>query len=256
MASILLGQPVAEVEGRLSVRLAHIAPAPPRVQEFDKRFRLRTVSTLYGMTEAMIFPPDPSRAPVLGIIGTAPTDWDVAILDPLGHPVTPGEAGELVARPRRSFILFDGYLDMPAQTVDAWRGLWYHTGDVCRCDEDGVYWFMGRTRDVIRRGGENVSAWEIESIVGGYTELSEAAAVPIAGNDGEEEVALFAKRREGSAVTEAEIRAYCTEVLPRFMRPDHVTVQDSDLPKTQSGKIDKVALRAGFERARAHRSTA
>ena len=119
-----------------------------------------------------------------------------------------------------------------------------------------VYWFIGRARDVIRRGGEIVSAWEIESIVGGCTEISEAAAVPIAGSDGEEEVALFAKCLGGSGVTAADIRAYCDEVLPRFTRPDHVTVQDSDLPRTQSGKIDKVALRAGFGRARAHGSTA
>ena len=80
--------------------------------------------------------------------------------------------------------------------------------------------------------------------------------MPIAGSDGEEEVALFAKCLGGSGVTTADIRAYCDEVLPRFTRPDHVTVQDSDLPRAQSDKIDKVALRAGFERARAHGSTA
>lgn len=246
IASILMGQPVSEVEQRLRVRLAHIAPAPTRVKEFEQRFRLKVCGTLYGMSEAMPFPPDPDREAVTGVIGVAPRDWDVAIVDQIGHEVGVDEPGELVLRPRRPNILFDGYLDMPEATVQAWRGLWYHTGDVCRRDRDGVFWFMGRMRDVIRRRGHNVSAWEMEFIVGGHPEISESAAVSIPGAEGEEQVALFTKRIENGRVSADDIKAFAATVLPRFMQPDHVIVQDEDLPKTPSGKIDKNQLRARF----------
>lgn len=252
IASILMGQPVSEVEKRLRVRLAHIAPAPPRVKDFEKRFGLRVASTLYGMSEAMPFPPDPDREPVVGVIGVTPRDWDVAIVDPIGHAVGVDQPGELILRPRRPNILFEGYLDMPEQTVQTWRGLWYHTGDVCRRDKDGVFWFMGRSRDVIRRRGHNVSAWEMEFIVGGHPEVAESAAVSIPRPDGEEEIALFTKRVEGGRVTADDLRAYGVTVLPRFMQPDHVQVQDDDLPKTPSGKIDKNTLRARFLEALSH----
>ena len=246
MASILLKQPVQEAEARIKVRLAHIAPAPPGVHEFQKRFRLRVASTLYGMSEAMIFPADPDREPVTGIIGTAPSDWDVAIVDDLGREVPAGEPGELVARPRRPHILFDGYFGMPEATVEAWRGLWYHTGDVCRRDANGVYWFMGRKGDQIRRRGESVSAWQLESLLGAHPQISEIAAVPIPSELGEEEIALFVRCAEGAQLTAEAVHEFSQKVVPRFMRPDHVLIQEAELPKTPSGKIDKRQLKAAF----------
>lgn len=246
IASILMGQPVDPVEAKLRVRLAHIAPAPTRVKELEQRFRLKVVSTLYGMSEAMPFAPDPDREAVTGVIGVAPRDWDVAVIDANGHDVGVDQPGELVLRPRRPNILFDGYLDMPEQTVQAWRGLWYHTGDVCRRDKDGVFWFMGRARDVIRRRGHNVSAWEMEFIVGGHPEVAESSAVSIPRPDGEEEVALYAKRTQNGRVTPDDLRRFSEKMLPRYMQPDFILVQDDDLPKTPSGKIDKNILRERF----------
>lgn len=250
IAEILLGQPVSAVESKLRVRLAHIAPAPRRAKEYEERFNLKIVSTLYGMSEAMLMPPDPDREPVTGIIGTDPRDFELAVVDPLGHPVGVDEPGELIARPRRPFIIFDGYLDLPDETVKAWRGLWYHTGDVVRRDAEGVYWFMGRARDVIRRGGHNVSTWEMESIVNGHPEIAEAGAVAIPTESGEEEVALFVRRVDDGKITTEIVLSYCEQVLPRFMWPDHIIMQDAELPKNQAGKIDKPKLHATFSSAR------
>ncbi len=244
MASILLKQPASEAETRLRVRLAHIAPAPPGVEEFQKRFRLRVASTLFGMTEAMIFPPDSHRDPVPGVIGVAPTDWDVALVDDFGREVAAGEPGELLARPRRPHILFDGYFDMPEETVKAWRGLWYHTGDVCRRDADGVYWFMGRKRDQIRRRGESISAWQLESLLGAHPAVSEIAAVGLPSLLGEEEIVLFVRHAEGATLSAGALEAFSEKVVPRFMRPDRIVIGKEELPKTPSGKIDKRRLQA------------
>lgn len=246
MAPILLKQPVCEAEARLRVRLAHIAPAPPRAEEFQKRFRLRVASTLFGMTEAMIFPPDPHRDPVTGVIGVAPSDWDVAIIDDFGGQVAAGEPGELVARPRRPHILFDGYFDMPEETVEAWRGLWYHTGDICRRDADGVYWFMGRKRDQLRRRGENVSTWQLESLLGAHPAVSEIAALGVSSRLGEEEIVLFVRNAEGAALSVDVLKAFSEKVIPKFMRPDHIVIREDELPKTPSGKIDKRQLQIMF----------
>jgi crotonobetaine/carnitine-CoA ligase len=255
MAEILLGQAVSPIESKLRVRLAHIAPAPLRAKDYEKRFNLKICSTLYGMSEAMLMPPDPDREPVAGIIGVDPSDWDLAVVDPLGRTLGVDEPGELIARPRRPFIIFDGYLDMPAETVKAWRGLWYHTGDVARRDADGVYWFMGRSRDVIRRRGHNVSTWEMEIIVNGHPDIAEAGAVAIPTESGEEEVALYARRVDNGTITPDIVRAYCEKVLPRFMWPDHIIVQDDELPKNQAGKIDKPRLKAAFSPARPARAS-
>jgi crotonobetaine/carnitine-CoA ligase len=244
MASILLKQPPCKAEARLRVRLAHIAPAPPGVEEFQERFRLRVASTLFGMTEAMLFPPDPQRDPVPGVIGVAPADWDVALLDDFGREVAAGEPGELVARPQRPYILFDGYFDMPQETVKAWQGLWYHTGDVCRRDADGLYWFMGRKRDQIRRRGESISAWELESLLGAHPAVSEIAALGVPSPLGEEEIVVFVRHAEGAPVSAAALEAFSEKVVPRFMRPDRIVIGKEELPKTPSGKIDKRRLQA------------
>jgi crotonobetaine/carnitine-CoA ligase len=193
-----MNQPVVPAESRLRVRLAHIAPAPPRAEEFEQRFRLRIVSALFGMSEAMLFPPDTGRKPIPGVIGPAPRDWDIALVDDIGRPVPNGEVGELVARPRRPLILLDEYFDCPDDTMKSWRGLWYHTGDICNRDLDGVYWFVGRARDVIRRSGHNVSAWEIETTISGHSDVAEVAAVPVPTELGEEELILFVRRIAGS----------------------------------------------------------
>jgi len=245
MASILLNQPVAEVEERLRVRIAHIAPSPPRVEEFQKRFRLQVVSCLYGSSEAMVFPPDRTSPPVLNLIGPAPRDWDVAIVDEKGLPCPVGVVGELLVRPRRPKILFEGYFNMPEATRHAWRDLWHHTGDRCRLDEQGRYWFCGRAKEVIRRRGENVSIWELESVIGRHPDISEIAAIPLPAGSGDEEIALVIKTAAPSEAVRESVREFCESELPRFMRPDHILLQIEELAKTQSGKIDRIAVRQG-----------
>lgn len=247
MASILMGQVIGENETRHKVRLAHIAPAPSRVDEYQQRFGLKVVSALYGATEAMVFPPDRFSEPVRDLIGKAPRDWDVAIVDEQGTELPVGVTGELVARPRRAKIIFDGYFGMPDATVRAWRDLWYHSGDRCRVDHDGNYWFVGRAKEVVRRRGENISMWEVETTLGKHLEVAEIAAVAIPLDDGDEQLAVVVRPAEGSRLTSAMIGAWCEADLPRHMRPDHVVVVERELPRTHSGKIDREQVTAAAQ---------
>jgi len=242
MASILLAQPRSELEVELNLRLAHIAPCPPRLQEFESRFGVKVVSSLYGLTEAMIFPPQPSDPPEPGKLGRNPPDWEVAIVDPNLQPEPDGIAGELVARPRIPGIIFEGYHGRPEDTVKAFRGLWYHTGDICRRDSSGTYWFVGRAGDVIRRRGENVSTYELEKVLGEHIDVKEIAALGLHSSLGEDDIAVVAVLRPGAQLSEDAFRAWAEDILPRYMRPDVVRLLDTQLPKLANGKIDKATL--------------
>jgi crotonobetaine/carnitine-CoA ligase len=246
MTSILLAQPESEWESRLAVRLAHVsAEGALTMPEFERRFGVKAVTSRYGSTEAMVFPPAVGLPPVPGLIGPAPSDWDVATLDGDGRPVEEG-AGELAVRPRIANIMFDRYVNAPEATVDAFRGLWFHTGDLVRRDASGLYWFVGRATDTIRRRGENISPSEVERAVGQQPAVAEVAAFALPSALGGDDLCLVAVPRDGSELTGNELTRHCEEVLPRYMRPDRVWVRRSELPKTSSNKVDKAALRIEY----------
>jgi crotonobetaine/carnitine-CoA ligase len=143
---------------------------------------------------------------------------------------------------------------MPAETLRAWRGLWHHTGDRCRLDHEGHYWFCGRAKEVIRRRGENVSIWELESVVGKHPNIAELAAVALPVPGGDEEIVLVVKPSVAGSLAGSAVKAFCEKELPRFMQPDTILIRDEDLPKTQSGKVDRIAVRSAVldQSSRAH----
>lgn len=246
MTSVLLSRPADEWESRLKVRIAHVsAEGALAMPEFEARFGFKTVSSRYGSTEAMVFPPVLDLPPVPGLIGPEPADWDIALLDRDGRPVADGAAGELAIRPRLAQIMFDAYLERPEATVEAFRGLWFHTGDLARRDALGLYWFVGRVTDTIRRRGENISAWEVERIVAQLPAVTQAAAFALPSTLSGEDLCLAVAPAERATLTVAELERHCEESLPRYMRPDRIWVR-ADLPKTSSNKVDKARLRAEY----------
>jgi carnitine-CoA ligase len=246
MASMLLAQPKNDLENQLTVRIAQIAPCPPQRIEFEKRFGLRIMSTAYGLTEAVVFPPRPHETPVPGKLGREAPDFELAIVDEHLRVLPDGTAGELVVRPRFPGIMFDGYHDEPEATAKAFRGLWFHTGDICKRDEQGYYWFVGRSRDVIRRRGENVSTFELETVLAEHADVKELAAVGIPSPLGDENIVVVVVPRQGSPLTAEQFGAWADDVLPRHMRPDLIHIRADELPKTPTGKIDKSALAEHF----------
>lgn len=139
--------------------------------------------------------------------------------------------------------MFNGYHAMPEATVEAWRNLWFHTGDRGMLDEDGYLVFLDRLKDTIRRRGENISSWEIERVVSAHPAVAQAAAYGVPSELSEEEVMVAIVTASEAEVAPAELVEHCAESLTAFAVPRYVRVVDA-LPMTPSQRVEKYKLRA------------
>jgi crotonobetaine/carnitine-CoA ligase len=135
------------------------------------------------------------------------------------------------------------YYRMPEKTVEAWRDLWFHTGDYLQYDDEGWYYFVDRKKDAIRRRGENISSFEVERLVLAHPAVLECAAVAVPAELGEDEVLLCAVPRPGAALDARALLAHCEEHMARFMVPRYVRLLER-LPKTPTERVQKYLLRA------------
>jgi crotonobetaine/carnitine-CoA ligase len=171
--------------------------------------------------------------------------FEVVVADPAtDRPVPAGELGEILVRPRMPFGFMAGYHGMPQQTVEAWRNLWFHTGDAATMTADGRVTFVDRIKDCIRRRGENISATEVEAVIAPLRGVAEVAAFAVPSDipGGEDEVMLAVVPQPGAALTEAQVLEHADRELPRFARPRYVALVDA-LPRTSTGKVQRAALR-------------
>ena len=159
-------------------------------------------------------------------------------------PVGVDEVGELIIRPKYPGIFSAGYYKMPEKTVEAWRNLWFHTGDACRIDAQGRLHYVDRIKDCIRRRGENISAFEVEQVVNGHPDIAESAVVgvKVEGAGGEEEVMAVIVEADGKSVEPKHLLDYCVPRMPRYAVPRFVR-KIGALDKTASGKLRKGDLR-------------
>lgn len=211
-------------------------------EEFERRFNVRLVEA-YGVTETglTIYAPWPERRP--GSCGRAHPDWEIALVDESDREVPEGEAGEVICRPKRPFIMMAGYLNKPQETLRTSRNLWYHTGDFARRDADGYFFFVGRMQERIRRRGENISGFEIERIVSMHPDIAECAAVAHPAAAGEDDVRCVIIRRQGSALTPEALIDWLVPRMPPFMLPRYIEFV-VDLPRTATAKVEKYKLTA------------
>ncbi len=214
-----------------------------------ERFGIEAFVEVFGLTEtsAPIISPYGEDRPA-GAAGLAADEWfDVALVDPeTDEPVAVGEIGELVIRPKVPFICSMGYYGMPDKTVEAWRNLWFHTGDALRRDEEGWFYFVDRFKDALRRRGENISSYEIETSVLAHPAVVECAviAVPASTEAGEDEVmAYVVLGDEVPAPSADELWAHCDRRIPAFAVPRFLRFV-AELPKTPSQRVQKAKLRA------------
>jgi len=243
----VINQPPTEGDKEHALRAMVNAPNPLQHESvFRERFGIKDVISGFGMTEVGI--------PIWGKIGVSAPNaagwvhgdrFDICIADPeTDIPVPAGQVGEILVRPKVASGFMAGYLNVPAKTVEAWRNLWFHTGDAGIRDENGLITFVDRIKDCIRRRGENISATEVENVVGQIPGIQEVAAyaVPADGPGNEDEVMLALVASEGMILDPADIVRKATEMLPKFAKPRFVRLMDS-LPKTATGKIQRTALR-------------
>lgn len=243
----LLSQPPGPHDRSHSLRAVMVAPnLAEHEAQFHARFGVDDVISGFGMTEV--------NTPIWGRIGhPAPgaAGWvqeeyfEVCIADPeTDMPLPPGEVGEILVRPKVPFGFMAGYFNAPEKTVEAWRNLWFHTGDAGTMRADGLITFIDRIKDCIRRRGENISATEVEGVVQALPGIEEVAAyaVPSGIPGGEDEIMLALVKKEGAAVDPAAIVRLAMKQLPRFAAPRFVKVVPS-LPKTATGKVQRAVLR-------------
>ncbi|MDX8533991.1 AMP-binding protein [Mesorhizobium sp. VK25A] len=242
MAVILSRQPPSEADSANPVRICQCIPMVPDKEAFERRFGMRLV-TGYGQTETGFVTLDTVDDTKEGSCGRPHPDWEVAIVDDKDRPLPHGSVGEIVSRPRKNWSMFSGYYRADAKTVQTLRNLWYHSGDAGCLDADGWLYFKHRLNEAIRRRGENISAYEVETVAEKHPEIIESAAFGIPSEFTEEDIMVVAQRRQGSTLEPAELLAHFRALAPRHMVPRYIEVTDTPLPRTPTEKIARTMLR-------------
>lgn len=242
MASMLLAQPGTSDDTAHGLRVALGGGVPPQVHEpFRERFGVPLVDG-YGSTETnFVFAGTiPSDCP--GTMGYLADGIEARIVDENDSELADGQAGELVLRAREPFAFATGYFGMPEKTVEAWRKLWFHSGDRVVRDADGHYRFIDRMKDSIRRRGENVSSWEVEQTVLSHPAVAACAIYPLPSELGEDEVAAAILLEPGQSLEPVDIVRHCEGQIAYFAIPRYVRIVNA-MPLTENGKIRKGVLR-------------
>ncbi|BEP47847.1 MULTISPECIES: ATP-dependent acyl-CoA ligase [Variovorax] len=242
MVPILLAQPEGEGERDHRVRIG-LGPGVPSAA--GQAFRARTGVALlegYGSTEtnfAIATAPDSPRG---GVMGWLRPGFQARVADEGDVELPAGEPGELLLRADEPHAFASGYFNMPEKTVEAWRNLWFHTGDRVVRDADGAFRFVDRIKDAIRRRGENISSFEVEQVLLSHPGVASCAVYPVQSELAEDEVMAALVPREGQRIDPAELARFCESRLPYFAVPRYIDVL-ADLPRTENGKVQKFKLR-------------
>ena len=248
MSYFMWNAPVVPEEKEHKVKLVLGSPAPHDIiEEFMERFNILFTEG-YGLTEVgqctFTRPNEPFR---VGSCGKESPGYEIKIVNPETDEELPRNTpGELVLRPRIPNICLHYYYKMPEKTVSDFRNLWFHTGDLCRMDEDGYIFFMDRVKDYIRRRGENISSFEVENLISTHSNIEESAAIAVKldeqGRHSEDELMIVIVLKEGLTLMPEELIEYLKPIMPKFMIPRFVRFRDS-LPKTPTNRVQKVKLR-------------
>ena len=225
------------------VRIAFGAPCPVDIWEpFEDRFGVKLVE-VFGMTEAPMACENRLDDRRIGSAGKSSMTYDVAIVDDDDRPCAPDTPGEIVVRSKHPWALFTEYYKSPEATVEAWRNLWFHTGDRGRMDADGFVYFIDRMKDCIRRRGENISSWEIESCLNAHPDVLESAAFGVASDLSESDVMVAVVLKPGVDTEPVALLDHCHGRIAHFAVPRYVRFM-SELPRNHAERVQKYELRA------------
>jgi carnitine-CoA ligase len=232
-------------EANTTLRLMGAAPMPVEVDTIMReRFGLTTFSGAYGVTEASLIswsPPGVANRPnAAGVVNDE--YFDVRIFDDDEREVPAGSDGEIVIRPKRPHVMFEGYWGRPEATVETSRNWWYHTGDIGRVDEDGYLFFVDRKADYLRRRGENISSFEVESILMAHGSLADVVVHAVPSDLTEDDLKITAIRADGATLTEEELFRWAIDQLPYFALPRYIEFR-TELPRSPVGRVLKRELR-------------
>jgi acyl-CoA synthetase (AMP-forming)/AMP-acid ligase II len=247
MAELLIASPRFDEADLTSIHICAMgsAPvAPGTIARLQERVPNALVSNSWGMTEAgpaFCFMPPEEHAKRVGSVGRPVPPTEFRIVDPDGDPtvdLAPREIGELLVR--------NGgrereYFNDPEATATTWRDGWLHSGDLAYLDEDGFLYIVGRQKDVIIRGGNNVHATDVEAVLFEHPGVQEVAVAGVPHAVLGEDVAAWVVAVPGAELAEAELLRFCEERLSDYKRPRRVTFV-AELPRNATGKVVKADL--------------
>jgi long-chain acyl-CoA synthetase len=209
------------------------------LQELFKKYFGFRVRELFGMTETVTVTCIREGAPRPGSMGCALDLVDTRVADPSGHVLGDGQIGELQVQSPANCV---GYWDNREATDGAFVGGWFRTGDLVRRDADGFYWFEGRVKQMIVRGGSNISPQEVEEPLYHHPAVLESAVIGMPDPVHGEKVIGFVALRDGLTATEAELRDFVRARIADYKVPERILFLPS-LPKGLTGKVQRRDLK-------------
>ena len=237
---ILLSNPASHLDRVHSVRIAWGAGSSKDTwQAFEDRFGVQ-IRECYGMSEASSFTTANVNR-VIGSVGTALPWFAVEICDPDGAPLAPDQAGNIVVTALQDGALFAGYFRNEEASARVLRGGRLYTGDLGRLDHHGNLYFLGRITDSVRHKGENVSAWEVESVANKHEWVTSSAMIGVPGALGEQDIALFVQPVAGSNFDVPAFCGWLSEELAPYQVPRYIQLI-SAFERTPSARIIKSKL--------------
>ena len=226
------------------------APCPIELmKQVIEDMHMSDVTIGYGMTETgplstQTLPDDPLDLRV-GTVGRLLPHTEAKVIDEQGHIVPRGEPGELCVRGYNVMLGYWGEEERKSDGVDAVG--WMHTGDIATMDEDGYVRIVGRSKDMLIRGGENVYPREIEEFLYTYPKIDQVEVVGVPDPKFGEEIAACIRLSDGEYATAEEIREFCRGKLAHFKIPRYVHFV-REFPMTVTGKVQKYILREQLAR--------
>jgi fatty-acyl-CoA synthase len=227
------------------------SPCPAEVmRQVVDRMHMTEVSICYGMTETS---PVSTQTRVddpldlrVGTVGRVGPHLEVQVVDPDGQAVPRGAPGELCTR---GYSVMLGYWEQPDRTAEAIDAAgWMHTGDLATMDDDGYLQIVGRIKDLVIRGGENVYPREVEELLHEHPDVSDVQVVGVPDERYGEELCAWVRVREGATLGEDDVRDFCRERIAHYKVPRYVLFVE-EFPMTVTGKIQKYKMReASVER--------
>ncbi|MDB5393382.1 MAG: putative crotonobetaine/carnitine-CoA ligase [Rhodospirillales bacterium] len=245
MPNFLMSQAPSTADRDHTLKKLIMIPLLRNLDEFKERFGISQITTFFNMTEVSCpIAADGWNLKNLQSCGRPRPGIQARIVDENDEPLPPGKAGELVLRADNPWELNLGYWRNEKATAQAWRNQWLHTGDGFSYDEGGNFYFVDRIKDCLRRRGENISSFEVEVEVDAHPAIRESAAVAVPSDLSEDELKVVASLKPGCVVEPADLLAFLKERLPAYMVPRYIEIIADELPKTPTGKVQKVLLRA------------
>jgi fatty-acyl-CoA synthase len=248
----VLDHPDRRAFATTSLRTGIMAGSPCPIEVMKRvvsELGMTEVTICYGMTETspvsfQTAPDDPLDRRV-GTVGRVHPHVEVKIVDSAGRVAAPGVPGELCTR---GYSVMQGYWDDPARTAEAIDAAgWMHTGDLATLDADGYCNIVGRIKDVVIRGGENIYPREIEEYLHRHPKIQEVQVIGVPDARYGEELCAWVRPRDGVTLSADEVQAFCRGQIASYKVPRYIKFVDG-FPMTVTGKIQKFVMREQMKR--------